>query len=70
MTADGNWDLVVTTPLGERRGLLSLRSEGNALRGSQMADENSIEIFDGVIDGAALSWKVSITDPIPMTSRI
>ena len=70
MTADGNWDLVVTTPLGERRGLLSLRSEGNALRGSQMADENSIEIFDGVIDGAALSWKVSITDPMPMTSRI
>ena len=67
MTADGNWDLVVTTPLGERRGLLSLRSEGNALRGSQMADGNSIEIFDGVIDGAALSWKVSITDPMPMT---
>ena len=67
MTADGNWDLVVTTPLGERRGLLSLRSDGNALHGSQMADGNSIEIFDGVIDGAALSWKVSITDPMPMT---
>ena len=33
-----------------------------------MADGNSIEIFDGVIDGAALSWKVSITGPMPMTT--
>lgn len=56
----------MTTPLGERRGLLSLRSDDNALHGSQMADGNSIEIFDGVIDGAALSWKVSITGPMPI----
>ena len=28
MTGDGNWNLVVTTPLGERRGVLSLSTEG------------------------------------------
>jgi hypothetical protein len=67
MTADGNWDLVVTTPLGERRGVLSLRTEGKTLYGSQMADGNSTEIFDGVVDGSALSWKISITDPMPLT---
>ena len=66
MTADGDWDLVVTTPLGERRGLLSLRAGGNTLYGSQMADGNSTEIFDGVVDGTALSWKLSITDPMPL----
>jgi len=66
MTADGDWDLVVTTPLGERRGLLSLRAVGNTLYGSQMADGNSTEIFDGVVDGTALSWKLSITDPMPL----
>jgi hypothetical protein len=69
MTADGDWDLVVTTPLGERRGVLSLRTEGNALYGSQKADGNSIEIFDGVVDGTALSWKVSIIDPMPLTLK-
>jgi len=69
MTADDDWDLVVTTPLGERRGVLSLRTEGNTLYGSQMADGNSIEIFDGVVDGTALSWKVSITDPMPLTLK-
>ena len=55
------------TPLGERRGVLSLRTEGKILNGRQMADGNSSEIFDGVIDGAALSWKISITDPMPLT---
>ncbi len=45
MTADGNWSLVVVTPLGERRGILSLKTEGTTLKGSQSADGNSAEIF-------------------------
>ncbi|HML08524.1 MAG TPA: hypothetical protein VK430_10415 [Xanthobacteraceae bacterium] len=67
MTADGNWNLVVSTPMGERQATLSARTEGSTLKGSQMADGNSAEIFDGVVDGNKVSWKVSITDPMPMT---
>jgi hypothetical protein len=69
MTADGDWDLVVTTPLGERRGVLSLETAGGTLHGRQMADGNTIEIFEGVVDGASLSWKISITDPMPLTLK-
>jgi hypothetical protein len=46
---------------------LSLKTDGSVLKGSQMADGNSTEIFDGIANGAAISWKVSITDPMPMT---
>jgi hypothetical protein len=67
MAADSDWDLVVTTPLGERRGVLSINVEGTKLRGRQMDDENVIEIFDGVADGDTLSWKISIADPMPLT---
>jgi hypothetical protein len=67
MTADGNWSLVVVTPLGERRGNLSLKTEGNTLNGTQMADGNSVEIFDGAVNGNEVFWRVSITDPVPMT---
>ena len=66
MTADGNWNLVVASPLGERRGTLSVKTEGTTLKG-QMIDENSTEIFDGTVNGDEISWKVSITDPMPMT---
>src|ERR1700756_2043015 len=67
MTADGNWNLVVSTPMGERHGGLSLKTEGTTVKGSQMADGNSTEIFDGTVNGNEISWKVSITDPMPMT---
>jgi hypothetical protein len=67
MTADGNWNLVVSTPMGERHGSLSLKTEGTTVKGSQMADGNSTEIFDGTVNGNEISWKVSITDPMPMT---
>ena len=67
MTADGNWNLVVSTPMGERRGSLSLKIEGSTVKGSQMADGNSTEIFDGTVNGDEISWKVSISDPMPMT---
>ena len=67
MGADGNWSLVVATPMGERRGTLSVKTEGSVLNGSQTADGNSAEIFDGTVNGDEVSWKVSITDPMPMT---
>ena len=53
--------------MGERHGTLSLKTEGTTLKGSQMADGNSTEIFDGTVNGNEISWKVSITDPMPMT---
>jgi hypothetical protein len=69
MMVDGDWDIVVSTPLGERRGVLSLKADGATLHGRQFGDGNSIEIFDGAADGASLSWKLSITDPMPMTLK-
>jgi hypothetical protein len=67
MTADGNWNLAVSTPMGERQATLFVKTEGTTLKGSQMADGNSTEIFEGTVNGNEISWKVSITDPMPMT---
>jgi len=66
MTVDGNWSLVVATPLGERRGILSVKTEGATLKG-QMVEANSTEIFDGTVEGDQICWKVNITEPMPMT---
>ena len=48
MTADGNWNLVVSTPMGERQATLSVKTDSSVLKGSQMADGNSTEIFGKV----------------------
>jgi hypothetical protein len=52
---------------GRASRTLSLKTDGTTLKGSQMADGNSTEIFDGTVNGDEISWKVSITDPMPMT---
>jgi hypothetical protein len=67
MAVDGNWNLTMTTPMGERNATLNLKSSGGALTGTQGADGNSVEIFDGTVSGGDVAWKVSITNPMPLT---
>lgn len=67
MAVDGNWNLTMTTPMGERQATLSLKQAGGALTGTQGADGNTAEIFDGIVSGDAVNWKVSITNPMPLT---
>ena len=67
MAVDGNWNLTMTTPMGERQATLTLQSSGSTLTGTQGADGNSTEIFDGTVSGDDVAWKVSITNPMPLT---
>ncbi|MGJ4893059.1 hypothetical protein [Bradyrhizobium sp. HKCCYLR20261] len=67
MAVDGNWNLTLNTPMGERSATLSLKSSGSTLTGTQAAEGDSAEIFDGTVNGDDVSWKVSITSPMPLT---
>jgi hypothetical protein len=66
MSTDGNWNLIISTPMGERQATLSIKAEGVVLKGSQAAEGKSAEIFDGNVDADTIVWKVSITNPIPI----
>jgi hypothetical protein len=67
MAVDGNWNIVMNTPMGERKATLTLSSAGGTLTGTQGADGNSGEIFDGTVSGDDVAWKISITNPMPLT---
>src|ERR1700754_2496642 len=67
MAVDGNWNITMNTPMGERNATLNLKSADGTLTGVQGADGNSAEIFDGTVSGDDLAWKVSITNPMPLT---
>jgi len=70
MAADGNWNLVIETPMGQRQATLSVKTEGSQLTGSQSAEGRSIDIFDGAAKGNEVSWKVAINDPMDMTLEV
>ncbi len=67
MAVDGNWNLTASTPMGDRNTVLRVKSSGGTLTGTQEADGNSIEIFDGTVSGDDVAWKVSIVNPMPLT---
>ncbi|MGY8668689.1 hypothetical protein Q3C01_40855 [Bradyrhizobium sp. UFLA05-109] len=67
MAVDGNWNIVLSTPMGDRNTTLTLKSAGSALTGTQGAEGESGEIFDGSVDGDDVAWKISITNPMPLT---
>lgn len=67
MSADGCWNLVLKTPVGERKATMTLTSDGGTLTGRQVAEGRSVDIFDGKVSGDDLSWKISVTEPMPLT---
>jgi hypothetical protein len=67
MAVDGNWNITMSTPMGERNATLSLKSSGGTLTGTQGADGNTGEIFDGTVAGDDVAWKISITNPMQLT---
>ena len=67
MAVDGNWNLTMSTPMGDRNATLTLKNSDGTLTGTQGADGNSTEIFEGTANGDDVAWKVSITNPMPLT---
>jgi hypothetical protein len=69
MSADGKWEVSMSTPMGAQAATLDLEEDGGTLTGSMsaaMAPE-AIEISDGTVDGNNLTWKAALTQPMPIT---
>ena len=68
MAVDGTWKLTVDTPMGVQEGTLVLSCAGNTLTGTQSAASGEGKpIEDGSVNGNNVSWKASISRPMPMT---
>ena len=67
MSADGNWDITMNTPMGAQNAKLELHSDGAVLTGRMTSPQGEADVQDGTVDGNSLSWKADITTPISMT---
>jgi len=67
MAVDGSWNISVETPIGAKQATLDLSTEGERLTGTQSADGGSTSITDGKVAANKVSWKVAITNPMPLT---
>jgi hypothetical protein len=67
MSADGTWNTTINSPMGAQNGTMTLATDGGTLTGKLSGAQGEIEIEDGSVDGNNLSWKASMTAPMPMT---
>ena len=67
MSVDGTWNLTLDTPMGEQASTLVVKVAGGKLEGTQSAQGQTAQIFEGSVDGNNVGWKVSITQPMPLT---
>jgi hypothetical protein len=59
MSADGTWNVTMTTPMGAQAGTLTLKSNGGSLEGTVAGPQGTIDIEDGKADGDSLSWSIN-----------
>jgi hypothetical protein len=66
---EGNWNITIKTPMGEKSGVLELKTDGTLLTGSLSDGEHYAPISDGKVEGNKLSWTAKITTPMRMSFK-
>ena len=65
----GKWNITIKTPVGDKSGVLELKTEGTKLTGSLSDAEHFAAISDGTVGGNQLSWSAKITKPMRMSFK-
>jgi len=69
MSVGGTYEVTTKTPMGDQKGTFDVvpSDDGKTFTGSFTGPLGSIDIEDGVIDGTKLTFKVTMTAPMPIT---
>jgi hypothetical protein len=67
MAIDGTWNVTVNSPMGAQKSKVTLAANGETLTGAGIGPDGAKDIADGKVSGDAVSWKVDVTSPFPMT---
>jgi len=62
----GDWATTTATPVGERKGIMSIFVSGQTFSGTSESEGDVLEILDGKIDGDHITWTSQLTKPIKM----
>jgi hypothetical protein len=67
MAIDGDWKLVLETPMGPQEAQLTVRSTSDTAFDGVMSGASGQQTFEGAIEGEMLTWQTDITSPMPLT---
>ncbi len=68
MSVAGTYDCVTKTPMGDQKSTFTVVDNGDGtFSGLNAGAMGSMEVEEGKVDGNALTWKMKMTVPMPMT---
>lgn len=65
MSVDGNWKVVVHSPMGARDFELAVKSNGGTFTGHSKGAMGESDVA-GQVSGEVLTWSAKITNPMPL----
>jgi len=67
MAVDGDWKLVLETPMGPQEAQLTVKTTSDATFDGTLDGQSGQQTFEGAIAGNTLTWQTDITTPMPLT---
>lgn len=64
MSAEGTWDLSVSTPIGKIKAVAEFRREDGLLTGTAHGAGEEVPLTNVALDGDQLTWNQAITKPM------
>ena len=65
MSADGNWKITISTPMGPQEVTAAITTSGDSFTGKTSGRMGDQEI-SGKVSGDTLTWSADITQPMPL----
>ena len=66
MSATGQWNVTINSPMGAQQRTLDIAVDGGTLTGTMVGPQGTLALEDGKADGASLSWAANVTSPMPI----
>jgi hypothetical protein len=66
MAADGDWKLVLETPMGPQEARLTVKTKSATAFDGVLDGESGQQTFEGAIDGDTLIWQTEISVPVAL----
>ncbi|MER5782568.1 hypothetical protein ABT104_12695 [Streptomyces mobaraensis] len=64
MSAEGIWNLSISTPIGKIKAVVDFRRQDGVLIGTAYGAGEEVPLQDVVLAGDRLTWKQSVTKPM------
>ena len=71
VSIEGQWDCTQQSPMGERKSIMTLKSDENGgFTGTNIGEAGTMEITDGKIEGDKATFTMKVISPMKINVKV